>query len=334
MDINVKTKYFLTLTALFVLLLPGIGMASAQPNDPRCFTEEECSATRASLATIGNTEESGFYQGQDAKNTCGEQIYNSAGELENAGFCAPVGAPKTQIKFAGQQEFGNIAEFIRYIYKYSMIAGITISILMIIVAGLQYVTSAGEQTKITSAKKRISGAIMGLVLLATSYTILNTINPALVNLRLPQVWLIKSENVAPLWCADLQTDIPLALAGPAGGERTREFSAALFERTSDTRTTSTAECGNSFYLATNGQTCLGSKCEQTADRPPLPQTCVLESGGGTGCLQGNIVGRVYSSAFMATTPGVSGALTRLTAGILVGADEGWSWPWIPTSGSG
>ena len=50
---------------------------------------------------------------------------------------------------------------------FSLIVGI-VSVIMIIIAGLKYVTSGGDSTKVTSAKDTILYAVVGLVVVALS----------------------------------------------------------------------------------------------------------------------------------------------------------------------
>lgn len=110
---------------------------------------------------------------------------------EQWGRCLPGGVTKTEISFGGQDRFSNIGEFIILMYKYLLTVASIVAVVMIIIAGMQWVTSGGNSEAISSAKKRISGAIIGLFIAYMSYFILNTINPAMVNLRLPQVWLTR-----------------------------------------------------------------------------------------------------------------------------------------------
>lgn len=63
------------------------------------------------------------------------------------------------------------------------VAGI-LAVVIIVIAGLQYITAAGNTSQIASAKSRIWSAIGGLLLLISSYLILNTINPDLLKLDL------------------------------------------------------------------------------------------------------------------------------------------------------
>ncbi len=126
------------------------------------------------------------------------------------GKCLAGGATITQVSFGGNAKFSNIGYYIKTIYNYALVILAILSSIMIIVAGIQYVGSAGSQEMISSAKKKISGAIIGLALAYMSYTILNMINPNTINLRLPQIYLIREVPVS---------SENLASCDPKGGEK-------------------------------------------------------------------------------------------------------------------
>ena len=74
-----------------------------------------------------------------------------------------------------------LPEYIQSLYKFFVgIAGI-LAVVMIAIGGLIWLFSGGDSGKITKAKEIIVGAIVGLILVLTSYLILNTINPKLVS---------------------------------------------------------------------------------------------------------------------------------------------------------
>lgn len=50
-------------------------------------------------------------------------------------------------------------------------------VLMIVVAGIQYITSAGDPGRVKEAKNRITNAITGLILFVLMFAILNFIIP-------------------------------------------------------------------------------------------------------------------------------------------------------------
>lgn len=73
-------------------------------------------------------------------------------------------------------------EYIGYIYKFLIwIAGIC-ALFMITLGGYMYITSAGNTATLGKAKSIIFDALIGLVLVFTTYLIFNTINPSLLNL--------------------------------------------------------------------------------------------------------------------------------------------------------
>ena len=110
-----------------------------------------------------------------------------------------------------------IVDYIRLLYLFAIgIAGV-LAMAMIIYAGFRWTTAAGNYGAVSEAKRRMSGAILGLILLLASYLILNTINPALVNLKEPllefMIWdqpfgtgntpAGSSGSTKPQYCTDL-----------------------------------------------------------------------------------------------------------------------------------
>lgn len=76
-----------------------------------------------------------------------------------------------------------LGEYIIALYQYAVAIASLLAVIMIIIAGFEWVVSGGNQESIGQAKKRITNAITGLVLAVGSYTILYTINPELVRFR-------------------------------------------------------------------------------------------------------------------------------------------------------
>jgi hypothetical protein len=79
----------------------------------------------------------------------------------------------------------DLAQYIGIIYNFLISIVGMMAAIMFVIGGFQYVTSAGDQGKIGAAKKRITDALIGMVLALGAYTLLNTINPALLTLKLP-----------------------------------------------------------------------------------------------------------------------------------------------------
>lgn len=77
-----------------------------------------------------------------------------------------------------------IPKLIQYIYEWLISLGGFAAFIALVIAGVQYLTSAGNPGKMAEAISRIRSAGIGLVLLLSSVLILNAINPRLTNLEI------------------------------------------------------------------------------------------------------------------------------------------------------
>ncbi|MFA5087023.1 MAG: hypothetical protein WC470_01825 [Candidatus Paceibacterota bacterium] len=73
------------------------------------------------------------------------------------------------------------AGFTVYFFTLAIALGAVVVFCVMVSAGLDFVMAGGEPTKISGAKKKIMGAFIGLILLYSSYLLLKTINPELLN---------------------------------------------------------------------------------------------------------------------------------------------------------
>lgn len=101
----------------------------------------------------------------------------------------------------------DLANYIGVIYQFMIsIIGVVAAVMMII-GGFQYLTSAGDAGKIGAARKRITDALIGLVLAFSAYLLLNTINPALLEFKPIGAQLAKNNVETELafleWCDDV-----------------------------------------------------------------------------------------------------------------------------------
>ncbi|MCX6795243.1 MAG: pilin [Candidatus Falkowbacteria bacterium] len=73
--------------------------------------------------------------------------------------------------------------YIGSVYKYLLtIVGIVAAVILM-AGGILWLTSAGNESRVTKAKEMIFGSLAGVALLYGSYLILSTINPALIKLN-------------------------------------------------------------------------------------------------------------------------------------------------------
>lgn len=82
----------------------------------------------------------------------------------------------------------DVSDFRNYIiqfYKFAIPASVLVATVMIMIGGVIWITSAGDQTRVSKAKEFIIQPIIGVVILMGAYVMLAYINPALVELELP-----------------------------------------------------------------------------------------------------------------------------------------------------
>ncbi|MFH1226265.1 MAG: hypothetical protein V1684_03210 [bacterium] len=77
----------------------------------------------------------------------------------------------------------SFGQYVGALYKYGVVLGASLAVIVMMIGGIIWLTSAGSADKIGQARSYIGGALGGLVLLLCSYLILYTINPDLVKLQ-------------------------------------------------------------------------------------------------------------------------------------------------------
>lgn len=292
-------KRLLFVVVLYSLFFPFAASAAV---DLRCFTETDCIDRRKDILGENNPEatKNPLYFGTDAEKACGATRKNGAlynNSNQKVGFCYPSSRAETRISFAGKKSFDNIGEFIQFGYRFAIIAASVIAVIMIIIAGFEWTASAGSADRIKSAQKRITGAVMGLILAVLSYFILNTINPYLVNFRLPQAWMINSIAYQVEFCYEMASDT-FAYIGTQyekaepNGYTNAKFSLAYNEKQ--------FACGNQyFYQSGKGNICRGDYCVAQGGQT---QSCIHELTDKTKytCSSGDISGWITNT--QADTP--------------------------------
>ncbi|PIT88377.1 MAG: hypothetical protein COU29_01135 [Candidatus Magasanikbacteria bacterium CG10_big_fil_rev_8_21_14_0_10_36_32] len=195
-----KVFFFLVFSVILFpltvdLVLAQTGSSIIQSENYLCWKKEDCVQARQEMA------------GELLASDGWIQEEPCTGEW---GKCLAGRATKTSISFGGKSSFANLGDYIKTIYNYALVALGVLAVVMIIVSGVQWITSAGSSEVIGQSKKRIGGAVIGLFIAFMSYNILNSINPALVNLRLPQIWMLRAEPELSVAAGDY--------CDPRGGE--------------------------------------------------------------------------------------------------------------------
>ncbi|KKQ59768.1 MAG: hypothetical protein US81_C0037G0003 [Parcubacteria group bacterium GW2011_GWE2_38_18] len=98
---------------------------------------------------------------------------------------------KSVVNFSDDKTIRPIGEYIRWFYKYAIGAVGILATIVMMFGGVLWITAMGSPERITDAKAWITASLTGLFLALTSYLMLATINPALVNLNTPGVANVK-----------------------------------------------------------------------------------------------------------------------------------------------
>ena len=104
-------------------------------------------------------------------------------------YCYAAENAKTylNVSIAGTDSVINIGEYISVVYNYLMGFAMTVAIVFLMVGGLRYVIGGVSAESIKGAKKMMTQAIEGFVLLMFAYAILYTVSPQLIKLQVPKL---------------------------------------------------------------------------------------------------------------------------------------------------
>lgn len=192
---------------------------------------------------------------------------------------------------AGRFVVQDLGQYLSILYNYLIgVAGVLATV-MIVVGGFRWLLAAGDPGKIGAAKETIGSAVIGLALALGSFLLLNTINPQLVELRLPYIPKVKQERfVYARRCSGLPGEERLFLAGDTrrpGETLTRRELVGSVSTSSYTLPKNQGTCGKDYYYTSGGTslTCEGDTC-------PVGTGCVF-TGGTFQCKPVVIKGKIF-----------------------------------------
>jgi hypothetical protein len=93
-----------------------------------------------------------------------------------------------------------IAEYVQALYRYGVGLGSVLAVIIFVVSGGMYMTSGLNPAMQQKAKTFMTSAVLGLLLLLGSYTMLKIINPDLVVLKPIEVQVLKRKEVPDTFC--------------------------------------------------------------------------------------------------------------------------------------
>lgn len=166
------------LTLFIAVLTPPIFAQTTGAEEPpyECWPQNLCKGNWAQTAA--------------SKTSCGafEKTYG-----QPLGFCyAKPPTMNLQVKIGGSNTIAGLSAYIANAFNYLLGIVSIVAIIMIMVGGLRYLTAGGNTSAVSSAKETILGAVIGLFLTFGSFVLLQTINPALTQLKLPDIKTIRT----------------------------------------------------------------------------------------------------------------------------------------------
>ncbi len=230
----------------------------APSNSVSCFTQEQCSNHFRKDHPIF-TSKFGAEQPSDCPvnyHSCYSKKKPGAGKVN---LSVSIGTVKT---------VNNLGEYLPAMYKWLLGSGSVIAVILIMIGGLQYALGGLSQDQVAKAKKRISNAVIGLVLMVSVVIILTVVNPQLLKIEPPAMPLIK----------------PLVLADGQSCEYYRDQ--VKYKKIGEPKTRDgkkgQKKCGNYSDLiedekgqrVADGLTCAWEGCSDTGDKQNGPMKCL------------------------------------------------------------
>jgi len=317
-------KNMLVALFIFAFFIPQYTFAFS---DARCFEEKDCYEKRRELGALDEASvKSGFKHTPESIKSCGGKSIKRKGKDINVGFCLAAGSIETKIKIGGRAQFDDIVDFIIYIHQYAIIVGGILAMIVVIVAGFQLTASGGNSAIIGSAKKRIAGAITGVIILVLSFTILQSINPKTLELVLPKIWLLQGVAISPLKCDETIEPNPIYKLVAEQKEylslikKPKEWQDAIKAVHDDTENKidkiapKKTACGDRYTHEGIAASCMGTKCAED-------EVCgenILGKDGEFMChKKSNFYFYIYDGGFVKQDIDPTGLI-----------QEGWKYDWI------
>ena len=122
-----------------------------------------------------------------SESSCSQSTVNCQWDAVEDKCCGALETNWPPSPFGTQLTSCSLTVLVKYIYEWGIGIGGLAAFIALVIAGFQYLTSAGNAIKMGDAMKRMHSAVLGLVLLLGSVLILNTINPQLTTLKMPEI---------------------------------------------------------------------------------------------------------------------------------------------------
>lgn len=114
------------------------------------------------------------------------------------GFAADPTQLELQVPFGETQSVTGFGDYVAGLYQFVGVFLISIAVIIIMWAGIRWIASGGNDQVIKESKSRITLAVIGIALYLLSFSILNLVNPQLLQLHLsvPGLALLGDTSIA------------------------------------------------------------------------------------------------------------------------------------------
>jgi hypothetical protein len=146
-----------------------------------------------------------------------------------------------------------LARYIQTMYTYGLMIAAILAAIVLMGGGVLWLTSAGNDSRVTQAKELISGSVVGLIILFSSWIILNTINPNLLKLQAINTQIVRAVQMGCCRYTDsasLNTNGTVATMMSSTDCTKQKNSAFLYNQTDSSGNVSY------YHIGSNGTSCV------------------------------------------------------------------------------
>ena len=153
---------------------------------------------------------------ENAKNSAGTLIgvWKAPTGQTSGPYCYYNNAPINLGVGLGTLTQANLSQYLAAAYQLGLGIAAVLAVIFIMIGGFRYMSAAGG-AGVEEGKGMIKNAVIGLVLAALSYTLLLTVNPDILSLRLPSIQLIKACDIKPVDCGSIKNGPDCGNADPS-----------------------------------------------------------------------------------------------------------------------
>lgn len=84
-------------------------------------------------------------------------------------------APPSNIPATLQGGLGSVMDLIQLLVQILLLAGVTIAVIVLMISGIQWITSGGDPVKVASARRRLMFALLGVIVMSGAFFIVRVV---------------------------------------------------------------------------------------------------------------------------------------------------------------